>query len=421
VLSLDALIDSVVIQAQVESGGLSQALAAKRATTPAGRRAALVASRPDDKLGRRNPTWSPQEDAFLKANLFTMSDEEIGRQLGRSKEGVHIRRERELGLPTRSNNPAEMTAEQIAEGLGVDGKSIHRLIDRGILPGRRLPLQTVCRVVERATLLRWLVNPMHWIYFDPDRVGRRGPRRTKRKYDAAFWQKARRLVQLRRARWDDAWWTPGQVARHHELADSAAVNNYIHDGKLPATKWGNWRILRSDALRVRFFTGKGKGLKRGVQFSEGGDAFVVLARAVGLSWTAIGALMKLPDDGDQAVNRLSRLHREHAITELIHRHDLKVNYDRRSGFLFADWKRYRRRFPGIDRAMRKLRTGETLTYRDRLYVCGVLRVWAERFYRGRDRKPLLQSLRFPHTRGERSIRQMLARLRAQGVDPFERA
>jgi len=109
-------------------------------------------------------------------------------------------------------------------------------------------------------LERFAVKSEHWILFRPDRVR-----------DPAL----ARLVTLAVERWGDEWLTPGQVAEIHN------VNRHIRAGKLPAVKWGNWRIRRSDAERVYFPKGRGTGHE--LDWSEEGDAFLVLARAVGLS------------------------------------------------------------------------------------------------------------------------------------------
>jgi len=66
------------------------------------------------------------------------------------------------------------------------------------------------------------------------------------------------LVALAVERWGDEWLTPGQVAETHGVGHQD-VNRYIHAGKLPGVKWGNWRIRRSDAKRVYFHKGREAG------------------------------------------------------------------------------------------------------------------------------------------------------------------
>ncbi len=100
-----------------------------------------------------------------------LTDEEIARELGRTPIAIRLRGKRDLRLPAPSKNPSLLTGEQIAQGLAIDTHSSMRLIDRGILPGYRLPSQRAIRVVKRIDLLMFATNPMNWIYFDPDRVG----------------------------------------------------------------------------------------------------------------------------------------------------------------------------------------------------------------------------------------------------------
>lgn len=195
--------------------------------------------------------WTEQEDQFLRENHGRLSEAGIARQLGRTPIAVHIHKERELKLFSMSKAPEILTAEQIAIGLGCDGKSVHRLIDRGIMPGRRLPSVRMIRVVGRIALMKWLINPDNWIYFKPDRVGalrRRGKRGYGAAYDFAFWEEARRLVAKARRGRKDQWLTPGQVTRRLRIKVSGTryVNVAIRKGTLKATRWGNWWIRRSD-------------------------------------------------------------------------------------------------------------------------------------------------------------------------------
>ena len=61
----------------------------------------------------------------------------------------------------------ELTAREIGDDyLGRCGKSVAKLIDMGVLPGRELPYDgRTVRVVRRVTLYRWATRPENWIYF----------------------------------------------------------------------------------------------------------------------------------------------------------------------------------------------------------------------------------------------------------------
>lgn len=191
--------------------------------------------------------WTPTEDVFLRSNLGRLSEEEIGRALKRSPTAVHIRWTRDLHLQAPSKRDDTISAEGIATGIGMDGHSVHKLIDRGILPGRRMPGPRPYRLVDRRVLAQWLLDPAHWAYVDPARVGElrpHGKRAISAGYDFAYWEDLRELVLAARRRWKDDWLTPGQVAAMFKLR-RGYVNKAIRKGALPATRWGNWRIRRS--------------------------------------------------------------------------------------------------------------------------------------------------------------------------------
>jgi hypothetical protein len=185
----------------------------------------------------------------MRANLGRLPEEEIAIRLRRTQIAVHTRWTRELHLHPPSKRTDLLTPEHIAWGLGTDSKTIHLLIDRGILPGRRLTTRRVIRVVDRHILVRWLLDPLHWIYFHPDRIGAlkpRGKRAMPENYDFRFWEDVARMVLEAWSRWDDEWLTPGQVARLLRLSiGTRQVNAAIHRGTLPATRWGNWWIRKS--------------------------------------------------------------------------------------------------------------------------------------------------------------------------------
>jgi len=97
-----------------------------------------------------------------------------------------------------------------------------------------------------------------------------------------------RLVQLAQSRWPDTWWTIGQVDAYHGT-DSNAINNRIKRGTLPAARWGNWWIKRSDALKLHLWLGKGYSCK---EWSPAADCYILRAHASGLNDSEIGYRMK---------------------------------------------------------------------------------------------------------------------------------
>lgn len=368
---LDSLIKVAVIHGQLASGRSARWAAAKTRDP----RAVAVLSKGNRPKSGRAAEWSEDDDNFLRVNLGWLSEEEIAQHLGRTVTAVHLRWKRDLKLAAPSKHPDYITAQKIAETVGVDPKAAMRWVDMGLLVGRRLPFKgRTVRSVSRVTFLRWALNPMNWIYFRPERVP--DPR-------------LRRTLKLKQERWGDKWLTPGQVARLHHTTH-AVVNNKLHRGELQGVKWGNWHILRSEANNpgLRFFLGKGT---TGRDWSEAGDAFIILAHAVGLSANAIGQMMG-GWPGGRVSYRLRELRRRGMIPHLIHKYGLRVLYRPGTGALLADWKHYRQQFRRLAKAMERFAKGEALRDAQEVsYVRGVLHAWA-RLRRGTRKHPVNVSL-----------------------------
>ncbi|MDD5644009.1 MAG: hypothetical protein PHO00_00990 [bacterium] len=194
--------------------------------------------------------WTEEEDRFVLENHGRLSEKESAKRLKRTLVAVHIHKEREMKLKGISKSPSIMTAEQVANGLGKDSKSIHLLMDRGLMPCRRLPSSRVMRVIDRFALLKWIVNPENWLYFRPTRVGNfcRKSKRGYGDYDYAFWENARAAVLKACRRWKDEWLTPGQAAHRLKIKASGTryINVAIKKGILKAKRWGNWWVRKSD-------------------------------------------------------------------------------------------------------------------------------------------------------------------------------
>ena len=367
---LDALLDEVVLHAAVE-GGRDPALVAAGCGASRTVAAAAVAGGPPARRGPSNANrWTAAEQAFLEEWAGELGDREIARRLGRSEAAVRVRRIRR-GLRGPMVYADYLTAQDMARALGVDVKSICALIERGLLPAEIAPLPTrkVWRM-RRSAFVAWAVNPMHWPYFY--RVVR-APERIR---DVAL----RRLIVRRAAEWGDEWWTPGEVAAYHGVSDRV-VNRRIRAGRLAAVRWSNWMVRRSDAASpaTRFFGGKG-GAMLDLYGTPRGDAFLVLAAAVGIPDAQIGRMTGR--EGSSAVRiRLDALHRAGYIPWLIHAYELPVAYRPTDGALWADWRPLAHRFPRLARAWARWEAGE-LRRRDersdRNLVNGVLRaavVW----------------------------------------------
>jgi len=256
VMDVDLMIEFAVINSEAEAG------------MPADWLLANSSVRPHQKSTKNKPArWTPDEDRFLLKNLGYLSFAEIGQRLGRSTNAIKIRQVRRQ-FPAPSNRPGWLTGNDAAKALGTDIHSILKLKERGILPMDVLPGIRGILSIKKLRLYMWAINPDHWIYF-----------RVKRMQDAYL----QRLVMLAQSRWDDEWWSTGRVAKYHGIKHPA-VNDRILAGKIPATRWGNWFVKRSDVVGYQFIK----------TWFPGADAFLLRARNQGLKWEAIGRMMKLP-------------------------------------------------------------------------------------------------------------------------------
>jgi hypothetical protein len=229
---------------------------------------------------QHNRPWTAVEHSYLEQNLRFQTCAQIAEHLGRSQNALKIRGVRQQ-IPAPSKHPGYYTGNQVACILRVDIHSIMRLHELGLLKMHVLPGERHIMQISRIGLWVWAINPEHWIYFKPGRVR-----------DVRL----RRLIELRRQRWGDEWWTTGQIARYYGLACSNSVEAAIKRIHLPAVKWGNWYVKKSNALAHPFFARKGRpGTPRG-NWTARGDAFLLKARDEWrLQWVVIGRLMKWPE------------------------------------------------------------------------------------------------------------------------------
>jgi len=264
------LVDSAVALAEAETGSWPSLSGRGRVGIPTVGVKRLVGPR-----GRR---WTPEDDDFLRRRVGWMAEPEIARRLGRTVTAVHLRRERDLHLPCPRRHPEWLTLEQVAVGLGIDSHSAAALADRGILPARTLPAVAKMRVVDKQAALDWIADPLHWLYFHPERVGQFKPQgqRHMGRPDVVFWRHARKAVDERRKTWKDAWLRPPVAAQLIGLPSrggekQTSLNKAIRMHLLSAARWGNWWILRSDALRFareRVVKGWGKRKISWIRFSD---------------------------------------------------------------------------------------------------------------------------------------------------------
>lgn len=330
------------------------------------------------------PTWTEAENDYLRRWVGYLSDAEIGQCLGRTEMAVHLQWKR-LGIPAPSKSPDVLTARGVSEALGASMHAVSHWVDTGLLPGRVLPGGEI-RLVQKATLYRWCMDPDHWVLFKPSRV--QDP-------------KLKRLIELRMSRWGDAWWTTRQVADFHGIPTNNVILK-VKRGELPARQvsnlsgrhhvpsWSSWFVRRSDAVAATFYTGKG-GAAQPALPPQALD-FIRLGRSIGLYYDTIGRLMGLTG---RAVDWQLR------------------QTIRRDGDLvaFADWRDYADRFPWVSRTVQRFVAGRVMRPDEMNAIAGILSAWRD--HHGVD-------VRVPrgYVLNERTLRRAYARMQAFNLDPF---
>jgi hypothetical protein len=340
---------------------------------------------------RRKPsTWTPAEDEHIRSNLGILTDAEIGAALGRSADAVHIRRERVLHLPAPSKHPAIFTGNKAARALGLDIHKLSYLVDTGIIPARVMAGLRRIRLIRREDLTRWAVDPRNWPWFKLDRVAD---------------PQLKRLIELRRQRWGDEWWSTRQAADYHGV-DVSDIKRYIQAGRLPAVQvvnydgrislherpaWSYWFIRKSHAQAVTFYRRKGNTAGRRGLLPQAAKDFITLCHDAGVPYAGIASMMNLPFKSVLAQIEWQRLH------------------GLPNGFV--DWREHADRFPAITRAVQALQAGCPLD-RNRLRLLrSILIAWADHYQVRISRVPMPR-LTMAH------LCAMRAQLVAAGVDPF---
>lgn len=224
--------------------------------------------------------WSEAETRFLVDNLAILPREIIAEELGRSVNAIKIRQVRH-GIPSPSKRPGYLTGHDVAKILRVDIHAIMTWHARGILRFDIIPGERGIMNLPKRRVYQFAVQPKNWIYFKPHRVR-----------DARL----RRMIELAMQRWNDEWLTIGQAAAFWGVSDRA-LNARIRAGSLPAIRWGNWWIRKSDLLQVRIVKGKGGWREKmeEVYYSARADAWILRARdELGLTWQEVAARMGNP-------------------------------------------------------------------------------------------------------------------------------
>lgn len=243
----------------------------------------------------KEPNWTADEVAYLKKHAGILEDWEIGKTLGRTTNGVKVRRVR-LGLRgVQRSGKSWLSARKVAGILDTDSHKVSYWCKEGLLPARLRRVDKEGRpyyVVNIEALRRWLANPRNWVYFD---------------WRNLTDERIRRLCELRAERWGDEWWTTSQVAEHHGVTVSDVMRlikrreiqscrpEYSLGGRNFRNTWRNHFVLRSEATRADLVFVRGTG-RRGLskKFTPGFDTFLLKARdELGLEFQVIARMMKV--------------------------------------------------------------------------------------------------------------------------------
>lgn len=273
--------------------------------------------------------WTDDELAFLKRNLGHIAEAEIAAQLGRSLVGVHLKWRRK-GWDAPSKLPGFHTANGVADMLDKDVHAICKLIERGLLAAELVPLndRKIWRVSD-LTLRRFVIRPTTWLYCPPERYKDRH---------------LRRLALLARERWGDEWLTTAETATMHDCHHKD-IYRYIVRDKLPAVRWDNWHVRRSDAEKIHVHKGRGSGHER--EWSRAGDEFILLCRGLGFASSTVARMMGW--ETPSTYNYRARLLLQNGVEEMAQRLPVRVQ----GGEVLTDWHAVEWRFPTLSNAVER--------------------------------------------------------------------
>lgn len=396
------IVDLAVLAGKIRGGADQEYL---RAQIRADKQNLLsVAAQFVDERPGKAPNWTAEEVAFLRKNNGQLSLDQIADYLGRSPNAVKLYRQRHgIAAPTKKNG--YLSGRAVAELLGMScSKKVGRLIREGVMPGRELPMDREWYVVEMKDLKRWLAQPESWLYFDESEI--QDPRLLA-------------LVRHKKRRWGDEWWTTVQAAEYHGC-HSKDILRYIYAGKIaghqPFERNSDWYVLRSEAEQLVIRRGKGRG--HILNWSRDGDAFTILAGAVGISPEVMAMLKK--QDKKRMMHRYRYLLRNNdLITSIIDEYALGVSYDPSRRLIWADWHDYAGRFPRIAGRVRRFLAEQPIDKTGLKIIVGIMRSWASWF--GQDMpEDRVNRIAYLANASQEIVFETYLELLGYGIDPFSK-
>lgn len=253
---------------------------------------------------RKAPNWTDEELTFLRKNHSKMTDWQLGDLLGRTENGIKIKRVR-MGLSSAARTATELIpVRKSADLLGIDMHKLSGWCDAGMIKFTTTgPLRQV-RLIRYIDLQLFAINPANWMLFNWRNIE-----------DLHL----RRLCELRAERWGDEWWTTVQVAQHHGVV-VGIVSKHIRlgwlDGYVPPKSIGGragqraWKlgfVRKSVALKYTFR--KMAGSQSLSTITPRADAWIIRAvDELHMSFSAIARTMSYRS-GTTIVNRYNYLKR----------------------------------------------------------------------------------------------------------------
>jgi hypothetical protein len=290
--SYDELIDMAVSDAELISGRSMNWIIAT-----GGKVVRPVTSQEKKKA----PNWTAEEDRKLREMLPYYSIDEIGRELGRSANAIHVHAVRR-GFVSARKAPGYLSTREIADILSVDTHNTPTWVDIGLLEGELYPYaNNRMRRVKIVTFKRWLIRPTSWVYFRAERI--KNPH-------------LRRLVQLAQQKWGDRWLTtkeaaeicgcgPKDILRQIKLGRLYGYRA-IGMGRKRKQHWAYWYLPAKQLEGFEIL----RGSEHEEKWSEAAEAFLEASRMNGKTYAEIAALMKMKEKAVEYYWRKMRNWRE---------------------------------------------------------------------------------------------------------------
>lgn len=339
-------------------------------------------------------SWTAAELRFVDKNVGRLSYRQIGQKLGRTRTAVLIQIKRR-GI-ARASKRGSLTARDVGELLGMDGKAVGELINRGLLKARVLPLDARIYAVEEHDLLRFCLRPESWLYV---------PSIRKQEWHRIKSAKFRRFIQIAQAKWGDRWLSLSEATAEIGVCNSI-LDRWYNEGRMPGLRWNVVYVRRSDLLEMYAANTTFH------RYSPGFDRFLLLGRAMGLTYDQLAAM-----------SGKTRQHVAYRLRNLLDSGDAalfaEVGITANGRIPYVDWRLHRGRFPLAERLVGRFWAGQS---GKRVVICvhNLLLAAVRRFAPGVDEE-LERGLNFPSSlsRWETLDRRRRQVVDLIGFDPLE--